>query len=270
MRVKICDIYNTKYFYVTMGRDLSYMWNTCLALQKDSKAVHNVGNPLLGTIYECFKTGAPVEFDLAGARITSDVTYIILNFLNQGIVMCDSESKWRDTILKENMRRFAIHLETVPLPTYNLNNSVKEYIQNLQTDVIYQPPVTELEVYLPLLTMITILRPNVTICLNNIGISFMNYVATKVPFEVLERYDELFMVTPEGIQRVHKDNIYVQNLGKVSLFEAMSVANFVPAVFGSERLFTDPAFREIFNSCLATINRYRSTRKPLISDILGE
>ena len=269
MRVKICDVYNTKYFYVTMGRDLSYMWNTCLTLRSSPNADYNVGNAQLGTIYDCFKTGAPVEFDLAGARLTSDVTRIVIDFIRRGIVMCDTESSWRDNILKENYKRLHTELTTVPLPTYTWDMSAKDYIQSLQTDVIYQPPSVNPEVYIPLLVMITMTRPKVQICLNSVGIALFNFVANKLPYDVLSKYSEYYMITREGIQIVNKDNIYVQNLGKVTLDEALTSANFIPTIFGNERLNNDPDFKGIFMECLKMVNRYRSTRKPLLSDILN-
>lgn len=269
MRVKICDIYNTKYFYITMGKDLNYMWNTCLALQSNSSLEYNVGNDLLGKVYDCFKTGAPVEFDLAGAKITSDVTRQVIEFLRKGIVMCDTENPSRDVILKENMRRFSINLNTLPLPNYSIDTNVKDYITSLTTDVVYLPTNNNPEVYVPLLVMITILRPKVQICLDNLGQAVLNFVANKLTVDVLQEYDEFYMITPEGIQIVNKNNgIYVQSLGLVSLSDAMTVANFVPTVFGKERLFEDSNFKSIFVDCTKMLNRYRSTRKRYLSDIL--
>ena len=269
MRVKICDIYNTKYFYITMGKDLNYMWNTCLALRTNPNLNYNIGNDLLDTIYACFKTGAPVEFDLAGAKITTDVTRQVIEFLRKGIIMCDSENPRRDIILKENMKRFSLNIETVPLPDYSVNTNVKDYITSLSTDVVYLPTNNNPEVYVPLIVMITILRPKVQICLDNLGQAILNFVANKLTVDVLQEYNDFYMVTPEGIQVVNKnDGIYVQSMGVVSLDEAMTVANFVPIVFGNERLFEDSNFRGIFVECTKMLNRYRSTRKRFLSDVL--
>lgn len=269
MRVKICDVYNTKYFYITMGKDLNYMWNTCVALRENPEHPYNIGNATLGTIYECFKKGQSVEFDLADARITSDVVPIVMTALRKGIVMCDTLNPDRDVILKTNMERVNLSVTTVPMPEFTVQSSPVDYIKSLEKDCVYLPPVTNPEVYVPLVVMITILRPSVKFCLDNIGDKVLRFVAERLTIPTLKKYPEHYAITPEGIQVVNITNgVYDQRLGEVVDIETASTsAYFVPTEFGSVRLFDDPIFAEIFMECAKLINQYKATKKLVLSDI---
>lgn len=272
MRVKLTELYNTKYFYVTTGKDLTYMLSTCLQLMQDPNIQYNIGNEKLGVVYNCFKTGADIEFDLAGTHITSDVTPTILSFSERGIKFVDTENKWRDEILAENRRRFeqrASIQNEVLLPPLPMEQPAVEYVQELSKDVIYRVPPQNQEITLPLVVLICIYRPSIQLHLDDVALPLMRYVAKNLTLNDLSNYDEFYMATPEGISVVKAgQDIYVQQLGYVDMEKASTVADFVPTEFGRVRLNEDAVFRTIATSCVRVLNRYRESRPVKLSEIL--
>lgn len=274
MRVRIVDVFNTKYFYVTTGKDLSYMLNTCVALRSNPEHPHNVGNPELGKIYEAFKKGEPVEFDLAEARITSDVTTTINMFTRQGIVFVDSAATWRDEILKENRRRLELAkqlTDAVDLPKFNPGEDAVAYIQSLSKDVTYVVPPTNLKLTLPLVTMIIIYRPSIKLVIDSIASELFSYVGDFFTEATLDGFDEFYVSTPEGVTLWKKGTpLYIQRIRKkeCSISEALTVADFVPAVFGVERLNKERTFRTIASDCNNRLNFLKAQQPVKLSDVL--
>lgn len=272
MRFKLTELFNTKYFYVTTGRDLTYMLNTCLALRANSNLVYNVGSDALKQVYECFKSGAPVEFDLAEARITSDVCISLNEYAKQGIKFVDTASEWRDKLLRDNESRIAVDLsKAVPLPTYTAGMNAVDYIASLSKDVTYLVEPTNLEIQVPLLTLILIYRPSIKLVLNTVADDVFRYVSDFFTIDDLKQYDEFYVSEPEGVFIWKKgEPLYIQRIrDKVCSFEdAQTVADFVPTVFGKERLNNNPTFRLIAGDCNARLNHYRAALPVALSDVL--
>lgn len=272
MQFKIVDLYNTKYFYTTYKVDLVYLFNTCLRLKNDVNYKYNVGNEKLGEVYDAVKSGAVVQFDLAGAKLTSDIVPKIREYSELGIEFVDTKDKWRDVILRTNRERLSIDTsEYIELPEYNPNTSVKDYIVSLDKNVTYKLPLNDNSVYIPLVVMILMSRPSIKINLNAHGKELFNYVGSRLTLADINKYTEFYLTTPEGIQVVDFSygDTYVQRLGLCSREKALTVGSLVPTVFGKEQLVKNEDWRHIFRDCLNIMNRYKSTRKKTIEEVLS-
>ena len=272
MRFKITELFGTKYFYVTTGKDLTYMLNVCLGLRKDSNMEYNIGSDALRQVYDCFKSGAPVEFDLAEARLTSDVCATLNEYMRQGIRFVDSHAEWRDNLLKDNEARLQIDLsKAVPLPTYTADMNAVTYLQNLSSECTYIVGTGNLDLYKPLVTIIIMFRPSVKLVLNEIAGDIFKYVSDFFTPDDLKRYDEFYVSEPEGVFVWKRgEPLYIQRIHdkKCTFEEAQTVADFVPTVFGKERLNMDPTFRIIAGDCNAKLNCCRANIPIALSDVL--
>lgn len=272
MQFKLTELYNTRYFYITYRTDLNYLFETCLSLKENRDFQYNVGNESLGKVYDCVKSGAPVQFDLAGAKITSDITAVLRAYAERGIVFIDTTAPWRDNILRTNRERSAIDTSNVvPLPEYNPAEMIRDYINSLDKEKVYTLPINNAQVYVPLAVMILISRPSVKICLQAHCKDLFNFVGSKLTIEDLNRYNEFYLTTPEGTQIVSFESgrVYVQRVGMADRVKALTVGSLVPTCFGRDKLIKDETWRSIFQECLNTMNRYRYTRKKTLMEILS-
>ena len=113
-----------KWYHTTVN----YVLNKCAALQKDPNIPCHPLNETCRKLFDCAKSAAPIEFDLAEAVITSDITPCITDFIRRGFVFKDSSNVYRNSILQENARRAKISTENyISLPTFNLNMKVSDW-----------------------------------------------------------------------------------------------------------------------------------------------
>ena len=272
MQFKLVDLYNTKYFYTTFRLDLVYLFNTCLELRKNVNYAYNVGNDKLGKVYEAVKSGTPVQFDLAGAKLTSDIVPKIREYSERGIEFIDTKDKWRDVILRTNRERLSIDTsDYIDLPPYNPSTSVKDYIVSLDKNVTYKLPLNDNDVYIPLVVMILMSRPSIKINLNVHVKDLFNYVGSRLTLADLNKYHEFYLTTPEGTQVVDFSygKTYVQRLGLCDKEQALTVGTLVPTDFGKKKLVQDEDWKHIFRDCLNIMNRYKSSRKKTIEEVLN-
>lgn len=265
------ELYNTKYFYLTLRSDLDYLFTTVKGLQADENYQHNVGNEMLGRVYQAAKSGAPIEFDFAGAKITPDVVTSLMFYSNQGIVFVDSKDAWRDNIFKLNRERAKIdRSEFVELPKYELDILVKDYIQSLDKSVKYKVPLNESDIYLPLTVMILLARPSIQLCIDSFAKDLFTFVGEHLTVGDLCEYDKFYFTSPEGTQIMDfsSGKAYVQRLGEVDLITASTAGILVPEVFGRAKLLGTTCWDNLFKDCLRIVNRYRSTRKMTIAELL--
>ncbi|MCM1218884.1 MAG: hypothetical protein NC548_30750 [Lachnospiraceae bacterium] len=274
MVVRLTELYKTKYFYLTTGKDLTYLFSTCATLRSTPDAAVNAGSAEIEQVFRCFRTGAPVTFDLAGARFTSDVTPILLNAQRSyGLDLIDSEQSWRNDILKENKRRFELYgngvQNTIELPLLRQDEKALDFIRNLKKGVLYSVPVTYVhEIWIPLCVLISVFRPSIQLYLNGREAKLLEFVASRLTLNDLNKYREFYMVTKQGVQIVSTDrNFYVQQLGYCDLEQAQSVASFVPTDFGKVVLKDQLEFRTIANECIRTLNKYRNTRPVTLAEL---
>jgi len=271
VQFKLVDIYNTRYLYLPFNRDLVYLFDTFLKLQKDSSYVHNVGNAMLGEVYEAAKSGTPVEFDLADAKLTPDISSTINQFQLKGIDFIDSKNAYRNSILLENRKRRGIDLsEFVVLPEYDTSVNIKDYIASLDKNTKYKMPNNKPNVYIPLVIMIMISRPSITVAFDKHSSELFDFVGSNLSVSDIQRYDEFYLTTLEGTMVVKFENgyTYTEQLGRADFDTVLSTGSLVPTVFGKEKLLNDEAWRSLFSLCLKRLTHYRATRAKTLEEIL--
>lgn len=267
MQFKLTEVYNTRYFYKTTYKDLNYLFNSCLEIANGSTYAFHAGSKTIADIFDCFRNGTFVEFDFDGAALTSDVTCTLPSYITKGLHFIDSKNSLRSSIFKENERRLSIDKsDYTVMPPFTVDMNVNSYITEMRKDATYTIPLVDSNVYIPLAIMTTMVRPSIKFSLDNKGIDLLTFMANRLTPAILEKYDEFYQVTPEGILITSISDINVQRKGKVSLTDALTEANFVPTVFGTKRIFEDPDFRPIFVDCNRILTRYRKTRKSKLSD----
>ena len=276
MTVKLTELYNTKFFYITTGKDLTYLFTTCASLRANPELKVNAGNNLMEQVFSCFRVGAPVTFDLADGRFTSDVTHIILTAQRDyKMDIIDSVNIWRNDILAENKRRIDAndaaggYENMTQLPVLKREDKAIDFIKALDKTVAYSVPVTyEKEIWLQLCTLIQIFRPSVTLYLNGREALLLDYVASRLtPFD-LKSWNEFYMISDEGVQVVDtRKPIYVQRLGYCDVDQAMAVASFVPTDFGRKVMKDVPVFRAMANECIRALNTYKNQRSVTLAEL---
>lgn len=270
MTVKLTDLYSTKYFYKTFCADLQYLFTSMKRLMdKEEGFEPNVGNELLGQVYEAVKNGEEVVIDLADARLTSDAVVHVYQAEYNGIKFCDTLSEWRDKIFKENQERqhFVIR-NREPLPAFGYNTDIKEYVKSLKTDVVYDTVNQPQHILIALVCIIAILRPSVQICIDRIAKILFKYVNTKIPTEEILKSNKFYMCTDEGVQLVEGKQLYVQEaMREVTLKEALQYAILIPADFGGEVLLENPSYKGLFNSCLMMLSEFQEGSSKTIEEI---
>lgn len=274
MVVKLSELYNTKFFYITMGKDLTYLFSSCNSLRKDPSLKLNAGNKVIDDVFSCFRVGAPVTFDLAGCKFTSDTVYTLLTAQRDyKLDLIDSQDAWRNDILMVNRERFEKYGDgvqnTVELPILTQDAMALEFIQSLQKGVLYSVPVTyDKEIWIQLCVLIQIYRPSIQLFLNGREATLLEFVASRLtPFD-LQQWSEFYMITKQGVMVVDASKpFYVQRLGYVDLEQAQSVASFVPTAFGKESLKNVMVFRTIANECIRALNKYKNKRSVTLAEL---
>lgn len=270
MVAKLVDLYNTKYFYKTFVVDLNYLFNTITRLQNGEDFTPNVGNDLLGGVYEAAKRGEKVIIDLADARITSDAAASIMHAVHRGIKFCDTRNEWRDVIMKENTARHEMELvNVVTLPIFDYRTNIKEYVKGLDPSAYYEPKEQPAHILIALVCIITILRPSINVLVNPVlqGKLF-KYINTKVSTADIIGANEFYMYSPEGIQIVTRDNIYVQEAQRyLQPREALQYVTLIPTEFGKEVLLHNPAYQGLFRSCLLLLQEFQESSSKTLEEI---
>lgn len=274
MVVNLVDMYNTKYFYLPFGKDLTYLFTTCNTLRSTPNLEVHAGNEKIAKVFDCFRVGAEVKFDLAGGHYTSDITPILLTAQRDyGMLLIDSKERWREKILRENDRRFAEFKngvqDTTQLPVLSQSEKAVDFIRSLSKDVVYEVPVSyPQEIWLHLITLISIFRPSVQLYLCNRESALLEHVARQLAPSDLDEFDEFYMITKQGIEVVNRsEEIYVQQLGYTDIDGAQSFASFVPTDFGKKQLKDHPAFRVIANASIHELNKYKNARKVTLDEL---
>lgn len=273
MKVKLRELYDTKYFYKTFAIDLNYLFDSIYELRKDPyKSIHAV-NDKVASIFEAAKSGAPIEFDLAGCKFTPDCISCVMQGLAKGIPFCDTADASRDVILVDDMKRLNIKTDSfVDMPDFVLGSSVKEYVASLDNTVTYRIPTKDRNLYFPLAFITQCCRPKVNIAPCGLSIDYIRFIGSNFTIKDLYPFDEFFYATKEGV-RVVKVNaerkLYDQKLGTVSIPEALNVGALVPSVFGVEKTLQTPGFDLLFERCLNAIQAQGVAQKLTLEQFFG-
>lgn len=273
MVFKLTELYNTRYFYKSYYDELNVMFNTIMDLKKDSNTPYFAGSDMQGKIYEAFRLAADVKFDLADAKISSDITGLIRKAARNGIEFIDTKDAYRNTILTVNRERNSIDKSNfIELPPYDPDSTLKDYIGALSTETVYTVPNSSPEIYIPLSYLILASRPSIRLDLNTEAPKFFRYVYERIPQDIFTKYNEFFFTTPEGTMIVDFNSGYIdtQRIGRVTMQEAMTVGTLVPTALGKEKLISNPDWRSLSEICLKSLNNYRATKKQFLSDLYTE
>lgn len=274
MVVKLIDLYNTKYFYISICKDLTYLFSSCWQIRNNTSLQMHAGNEKIAKVFDCFRTGAPVQFDLAGGKYTSDACAVIQNAQREyGIQFIDTECEWREQLFRENDERLqyakSVVDTTTPLPILERGEPTIDYIKSLQKGIIYSVPFNYPgNIWMQVVTLINIYRPSIQLYLQNRELQLLSFIAKQLIPEDLNRFEEYYMITPQGVQKVRRgEKIYVQQLGYTDVAGALTVADFVPTDFGSVPLKDDVTFRVIATNCIHEVNKYHNTRAAKLSEL---
>lgn len=271
MQFKLTELYNTRYFYITYKKDLVYLFNTIITLRVNRNHPYNIGNAMLGQVYEAAKSGAHIQVDLAGSKLTPDTVTTIQEYSAKGIEFIDTKDAGRNQILAVNRERLKFNKKDfVELPEYNPSDSVVDYLQTLNQSTIYMLPNHDQTVFIPLTYMILVVRPTIQIALVNYCSDFFNFVGNRLTLNDLLPYNEFYLTTPDGTTVVDfsKGPVYTQRIGAVDMEEALTLGTLVPTVLGKERLHKQAPWNSIFKYCLNSLNGYRATRKQALDEVL--
>lgn len=276
MTYKLRELYETRFLYKPFNKDLNYLCNTIQDLRKEPDKKVFAGSDLMSKIFSTVKAGDPVELDLAGLKLSTDCASNIMNWTMKGIVFVDTEDNLRNEILIENRRRVATVIDNAePLPIYDVSSSVLDYVKALRTDVVYSYPESVLKgesIYIPLMCIIMMSRPSVSVNVSSHEREFFNYVASHLTFDEIKQYDEFYITTQEGTQIVDFSSgvAHLQRMGSTTLQDAGIEGTIVPTVFGRENLVNKPGWSSLFKHCLSALNSYRATRPITLEEFFGK
>lgn len=274
MRFKLRDIYDTRYFYKTFCVDLTYMFDNILALRKDSSLTPHAVNAQQQKVFDAAKAGTFIEFDLADCKITPDCVNNIMYGIANGIDFCDSQDLVRDSILQENKRRIQSRPVAIDLPEFTVGSSVKAYIKELDSSLVYRIPVTgDPKLWYPLVYIIQVCRPSIRIMCGNHEHDFMLFVGRHLTVSDLNAYSEFYYVTNEGVYLVAATpdrKVNTQKLGLVSIQESLTVGALVPSVFGKEKLLHTQGFDLLFDQCLRSMQSIGTGKKVTLRELFTQ
>ena len=272
MTVKLVDIFNTKYFYITFRKDLSYLVNCVNKVREDQSLQLHAPSEKFAEVLRSVAAGEELTIDIAGARFTPDTEPMLHSMISADITLTDTELNWRRTLLEENVLRNGLRsTNSIPLPDFTYTTNIKEYIHELRTDVMYSRNALDNYVQLALVTLITVTRPSVTLSGDFFELGLFDYVNSRLSVTDIEKYDKFIMRSEEGVRVVDFSNngtVFIQGLGYVDYIDAVSKVSFIPAVFGTVTLLRDDAFSSLIHDAFMIIQQYQQSRPKMLYEVL--
>lgn len=273
MRVKLVDMYNTKYFYLSYCKDLEYLFTCYLNLRRNKDLKYHAGNALMQQVFDCAYANADVEFDLAKAKLTTDAISTIQRYANNGIIFVDSNDPLRNEILRINAQRKSTPIgERVTLPLVEFDMSLKDYLSSLSREVVYdaaQIPETERMLY-PLAALILIRRPTIQLDLTYHLSDFMRFMSELLPLDFVLKFNKFYFTTTEGTRVVESQNgmINTQQRGPLSIEDAMTIGYLVPAELGTRNLSKEPVWSDVVSYCINVVNSCKKKKSLFLSEVV--
>lgn len=273
MRIKLKELFNTQYLYKTFVIDLDYLFNSISALRRDaSLTVHPVSKEV-ENIFNAAKSGAPIEFDLAGCKLTPDCVSCIMSGMHKGIDFCDSADPSRDAILLENKRRIGTNTESfIDLPDFVLGSMIKDYVASLDNTKTYKIPLKDRQIYFPLAFIVQCCRPKVNIAPGGLTNDYLKFIGSNFTIKDLQPYDKFYYITKEGVRTVQLNaerQLYDQKMGLVSIPDALNMGVLVPAIFGVENTLKTSGFDLVFERCLNSLQAQGVSQKLTLEQFFG-
>ena len=268
---RVKELFNTRFIYITFCKDFTYMLENCIRLKDDKTWQYNAGNEVQEELYAAVLNGDTPVFDLKDCVLTTDASLLIFKYQDKGFIFIDTQDAARHRILEENTRRIAELPETVVLPKFDMRKSIVDYINSLDSSLVYEYPENS-ELYRSLIILIAMTRPKVKIVMDNVMAEVLTTVSSLLTLEVLRKYDEFYYYTQEGVEILKLDNgiLHTQRLGDVPLEVASHGGYLVPTVFGNQRLMNSEDWEPVFNKALKSVNNLIKLRPRTLREILVE
>lgn len=270
MKVKLKEMYDTKYFYKTFVIDLKYLFSSIETLRSNPDADIHPINDRMKDVFDAVRAGANIEFDLAGCVITPDCISCIVAGMTKGIRFCDTADASRDAIIVEDMQRLAMDTSNfVELPVYEPGNSIVGYVKALDKNVTYKLPVNDRHIYFPLTFIIQCSRPSIKISPGGLTNDFFRFIGADLTPADLDGFSEFYYATKEGVRIVRTNadgKIYDQKTGLVSIRDALSVGVLVPLVFGNEKTLHTQGLDIIFEKQLTYLQTLGQNKKITLAE----
>lgn len=272
MRVKLVDIYNTRYFYLSYCKDLKYLFTSYLNMRENKELKCHAGNDLMQQVFDCAHANANVEFDLANAKLTTDAVSTIQYYASRGVLFIDTADPVRNEILRNNRDCVGARSRNeVDLPMIKFDQSLKEYLSSLSRDVVYSATqITDEQLLFPLALTILIRRPTIKLDMTHHLPKFMRFVSELLPTDFVLRFNEFFFTTQEGtrIVKAVDGKIATQQRGPVTIEEAMTIGYLVPAELGTRNLANDAVWDSTLSRCINIVNACKKKKDLFLSEVL--
>lgn len=271
MIISLRELMGTRYMYVTMAKDFKYILHTIKALNADANANANVFMPSLEAVFEAAKRKEEIVFDLKECRCTPDFNSVIEEALRTGVSFIDSNDRIREKVLREIERRHdcADVQDAVDLPVFNLREDLSTYLNSLTPGVHYVCNLANNKTTIPLLALILILRPSITVDCSAYMNQLLKYVSARVNKVNYDKYDKFYVSTPEGVIVMEKSDMFIQEQGEVDLDEIMNSYVVVPFDFGNVGLRNNPDFAHVLEDSMRIITEEQSNLPQKLTSILG-
>lgn len=269
MTEKLIDIFGTKYFYITFRKDLDYFVGCIMKLRDNPQAeLHALGKEM-SRVFEAVAKGDELIVDIAEAEFTPDTVVVIYDMLHKGIKVVDTLAKWRNSIIAENIRRFAnVSKDVKPLPELTFTSKVTDYIAGLSTEEVYTNASLHNRIVYPLTALITAVRPDVKIELYEED-KFFRYVNGKINPSDFNKYTKFYVNSAEGtrIFDFAEGCIHVQGEGLLDQQQALSTVTLVPADFGTVPTISNPVYSTLIRDAMNRIRSYQNQRPKTIAEL---
>lgn len=269
MTEKIINIFGTKYFYLSLRKDMEYFINGIKSLQTDSSKLPRAISKVMESVFNAYARGEEVTIDIADARFTPDTAGLLMTMIHLNIRMTDSLAKWRNSLMVENQRRFALApVNAIPLPEMSFTTKITDYIASLQTNCTYTNITLPARINYPLVALISAVRPDINIELHDED-KFFRYVNGKINPADFDKYDKFYVCSVEGTRVFDftEGDIHIQDEGYLNKQQALSVATLVPSDFGTVPVINNPVYSTLVKDAMNRIRSYQNQRPKTLAEL---
>lgn len=269
MTEKIVNIFGTKYFYLSLRKDMEYFINSIKTLQVDSTKSLHATSKVMETVFAACARGEEIIIDIADARFTPDTSGLLMTMMHLNIRIVDTLAKWRNSLMVENQRRLALApTDTIPLPEMTFTTKITDYIASLKTDCTYTNVTLPARINYPLVALISAVRPNINIELHDED-KFFRYINGKINPTDFDKYDKFYVCSVEGtrIFDFTEGDIHIQEEGYLNKQQALSVATLVPVDFGTIPVINNPVYSTLVKDAMNRIRSYQNQRPKTLAEL---
>lgn len=277
MNVNIYDIFATKYYYVTIAKDMEYFIKAVRAARQGHK-MHAISETM-DRILDAIIADEPVTIDVAGAVFTTDASPKLTDMQYAGLTVIDSKMRLRNEILCENANRIAkCNTPVTELPEFTYNTNLMTYLDLLDKGKVYSAInycKTPDRVRYALYAIISICRPEIEMLLPADELHhLLMMVHSLLPNADLYNYKKFLAITDDssdGVLVLDFTSGYasLQGFGQLTLEQAVVQINLIPYEFGTVVTASNPTFKTLMTKSLDSINAYLSTRPKTLAERCG-